>query len=160
MLSCIVSFYIINSSSKYFHRHDPSLGIMYILAREISLVAARIITSIRFIDVITFDKRRPSWFRRFYETECYVEELVCYQSKSLQWRRNGRDGVSNHQPDDCLLYSGADQRKHQSSAALAFVRGIHRSPVNSPHKWSVTRKMFPWWRHHFKRHYYKTNIVK
>ena len=39
--------------------------------------------------------------------------------------------------------SGTYQRKHQSSAALAFVRGIHRGPVNSPHKWPVTRKMFP-----------------
>ena len=38
--------------------------------------------------------------------------------------------------------SGADQRKHQSSASLAFVRGIHRWPVNSPHKGPVTRKMF------------------
>ena len=41
------------------------------------------------------------------------------------------------------VYSGADQRKHQSSASLAFVRGIHRWPVNSPHKGPVTRKMFP-----------------
>ena len=40
------------------------------------------------------------------------------------------------------VYSGADQRKHQSSASLAFVRGIHRWPVNSPHKGPVTRKMF------------------
>ena len=40
------------------------------------------------------------------------------------------------------ICSGADQRKHQSSASLAFVRRIHRSPVNSPHKGSVTRKMF------------------
>ena len=41
------------------------------------------------------------------------------------------------------VYSDADQRKYQSSASLAFVRGIHRRPVNSPHKWPVTRKMFP-----------------
>ena len=41
------------------------------------------------------------------------------------------------------VYSGADQRKHHSSASLAFVRGIHRWLVNSPHKWPVTRKMFP-----------------
>ena len=41
------------------------------------------------------------------------------------------------------VYSGADQRKHQSSASLAFVRGIHRWPVNSLRKWPVTRKMFP-----------------
>ena len=56
-----------------------------------------------------------------------------------------------------IIYSDADQRKHQSSASLAFVRGIHRGPVNSPHKWPVTRKMFPFddvimkshtWRHH------------
>ena len=40
------------------------------------------------------------------------------------------------------VYSGADQRKHQSSASVAFVRGIHRWPVNSPHKGPVTRKMF------------------
>ena len=41
------------------------------------------------------------------------------------------------------VYSDVDQRKHQSSATLAFVRWIHRGPVNSPHKWPVTRKMFP-----------------
>ena len=41
------------------------------------------------------------------------------------------------------VHSGADQRTHQSSASLAFVRGIHRRPVNSPHKWPVTRKMYP-----------------
>ena len=41
------------------------------------------------------------------------------------------------------VYSDADQRKNQSSASLAFMRGIHRGPVNSPHKWPVTRKMFP-----------------
>ena len=41
------------------------------------------------------------------------------------------------------VYSGTDERKHQSSMSLAFVRGIHRWPVNSPHKGPVTRKMFP-----------------
>ena len=45
--------------------------------------------------------------------------------------------------DYSIVYSDADQRKHQSSASLVFVRGIHRGPVNSPHKWPVTRKMFP-----------------
>ena len=47
------------------------------------------------------------------------------------------------------VYSGADQRKHQSSASLAFVWGIHRWPVNSPHKRPVTRKIISIsWRHH------------
>ena len=40
------------------------------------------------------------------------------------------------------VYSGADQRKHQSSASLAFVMEIHREPVNFPHNWPVTRKIF------------------
>ena len=42
-----------------------------------------------------------------------------------------------------IVYSGTDQRKHQISASLSFVRGIHRWPVNSPHKGPVTRKMLP-----------------
>ena len=42
-----------------------------------------------------------------------------------------------------IVYSDADQRKHQSSASLAFVRGIHRGPVNSPHKGPVAQKLFP-----------------
>ena len=41
-----------------------------------------------------------------------------------------------------IVYPGADQRKHQSSALLTFVWGIHRKRVNSPHKWPVTRKCF------------------
>ena len=63
---------------------------------------------------------------------------------TLQWRHNGCDMVSNHQPHDCLLNREFRRIKaHQSSASLAFVRGIHRGPMNSPHKWPVTRKMFP-----------------
>ena len=42
-----------------------------------------------------------------------------------------------------IVYSDADQWKHQSSASLAFVWGIHRWPVNSPHKRPVSRKIFP-----------------
>ena len=42
-----------------------------------------------------------------------------------------------------IVYPDADQRKHQSWVSLAFVRGIHRGPGNSPHKWPVTRKFFP-----------------
>ena len=41
------------------------------------------------------------------------------------------------------VYSGTDDRKHQSSASLAFVQGIRWWPVNSPHNRPVTRKMFP-----------------
>ena len=57
------------------------------------------------------------------------------------------------------VYSGTDQRKHQNSASLAFVRGLHRWPVNSPHKRPVKRKMFlfndvimGWWQYFQWRH--------
>ena len=51
----------------------------------------------------------------------------------------------NHRRLHHLLYDGsdADPRKHQTSASLAFVRGIHRWPVNSQHKRPVERKMLP-----------------
>ena len=41
------------------------------------------------------------------------------------------------------IYSGTDQRKNQSPMSMAFVLGIHRWLVNSPHKLPVTRKMLP-----------------
>ena len=41
-----------------------------------------------------------------------------------------------------IVYSGTDQKKLLKLSLLAFVRGIHRSPVNSPHKEPVTRNMF------------------
>ena len=63
----------------------------------------------------------------------------------LRCRHNGCDSVSNHHLASVYsdVWLGAHQRKHQSSASLAFVRGIHRRPVNSPHKWPATRKMLP-----------------
>ena len=51
--------------------------------------------------------------------------------------------ITSHRIVCSSVYSGADQMKHQRAASLAFVRGIHRWPVNSPHKGPVTRKMFP-----------------
>ena len=56
----------------------------------------------------------------------------------LQWRHNERNGVLNYR----RLKFGAALRKHQSSASLAFVRGIRGWPVNSPHKGPVTQKCF------------------
>ena len=63
--------------------------------------------------------------------------------KTLQWRHSERDGVSNHQHPNCLLNRlfRRKSKKHQSFASLAYVRGIHRWPMNSPHKGPVTRKM-------------------
>ena len=64
---------------------------------------------------------------------------------ALQWRHNGRGGVSitSFTIVYSTVYSSADQKKHQSSASLAFVRGINRSPVIFRHKRPVTWKRFP-----------------
>ena len=55
-------------------------------------------------------------------------------SHPLQWRHNGCDCVSDHQPQDCLL-NRLFRRRSKKTPKL-------RWPVNSPHKWPVTRKMF------------------
>ena len=62
-----------------------------------------------------------------------------------QWRQNGCDSVSNHQPHDCFLNRLFRHRSTKTSKlrVTGLCAGIHRRPVNSPHKWPVTRKMFP-----------------
>ena len=69
---------------------------------------------------------------------------LVFTYNALQWRHNEHDGASNHQLHDCLLHRLIKWRskKTSNSASLAFVRGIHRWPVNYPHKKPVTRKMF------------------
>ena len=69
-------------------------------------------------------------------------------SKALSWYYNDviMSAMVSQITSASIVYStvcsGADQRKHQNSASLAFVRGIHQWPVNSSHKGSVTRKCF------------------
>ena len=75
--------------------------------------------------------------------DLYIER---YNSvKSLQWRHNGHDGVSNHQPHNCLLNRLYGRRSKKTSKLLVtgLCVGNSPGPVNSPHKWPVTRKMFP-----------------
>ena len=63
----------------------------------------------------------------------------------LQWRHNGRDSVYNHQPHDCLLNRLFRRRSKKTSKlrVTGLCVGIHRGPMNSQHKWPVTRKTFP-----------------
>ena len=94
---------------------------------------------------------------------CFIRLILgSFHDKSVS-TRSGTDGLeqdsrnSSHYSDIIMgamaseissftivystVYSGANQRKHQSSASLAICVG--NSPVNSPHKWPVTRKMLP-----------------
>ena len=62
---------------------------------------------------------------------------------TLQWRHNGRDSISNHQPHDCFLNP---LFRHRSKKTSKFwVTGLCAG--NSPHKWPVTRKVSIWWCH-------------
>ena len=72
-------------------------------------------------------------------------QLLIGVSKTLQWRHNGCDGVSNHQPHDCLLKRLIRRRSKKTSKlrVTGLCAGIHRWPVNSRHKGPVKRKMFP-----------------
>ena len=69
---------------------------------------------------------------------------------SLQWRHNEHDGVSNRQPRLCYfaVYSGADQRKHQSSASLAFVGNSQVTGEFPAQMVSIAENIFILWRHH------------
>ena len=91
----------------------------------------------------------------------WVPSAAAVRIPSLTHRSTGLDleNTANHYSDVIMgkkgsqitsltivystVYLSADLRKHQRSTPLTFVRGIHRGPVNSPHKGPVTRKMFP-----------------
>ena len=95
-------------------------------------------------------KSEESWIVEIREHWCFMNDYP--QAGNVQWwlfHYNDVKMVAMASQITSLtivystVYSGTNQRKHQSSASLAFVRGIHRWPVNSPYKWPVTRKMFP-----------------
>ena len=86
--------------------------------------------------------------------------LVCRRSwaaivhfrDAFYWRHNDHDGVSNHQPRVCLLNRlfGRISQKTSKLRVTGLCAGNSPGPVNSPHKWPVTRKIFhlmtsSWW---------------
>ena len=64
---------------------------------------------------------------------------------SLHWRHNYHDGVSNHQPQSCLLNRLFRRRSKKTSKlrVTGLCAGNSPGSVNSPHKGPVTWKMFP-----------------
>ena len=71
--------------------------------------------------------------------------LVPHNAATLRWRHNGRDGVSNHQPHDCLVNRlfRRGSKKISKLGVTCLCAGNSPGPVNSPHKWPVTQEMFP-----------------
>ena len=72
-----------------------------------------------------------------------LELLSFLRGTTLQWRLNERDGVSNHQPQDCLLNRLFRRRSRKTSKLRVTGLREGNSPVNSLHKGPVIRKMFP-----------------
>ena len=77
---------------------------------------------------------------------CYIWQCawVLLPMGTLQWRHNGHDIVSNHQPHDCLLNRLSRRRSKKTSKLRVTGLCAGNSPGTGefPHKWPVARKMF------------------
>ena len=70
---------------------------------------------------------------------------------TLQWRHNGRDGVSNHPPHDCLLNRLFRCRSKRTSKPHVTGLCAGNSPVTDefPAQMASNAENTPiWWRHH------------
>ena len=80
--------------------------------------------------------------------------LNAFSSTTLQWRHNGRDGVSNHQPHDCLLNRLFKRRSKKTSKLRVTGLCAGNSPVTGEfpaQRASNVENVSIWWRHHEKR---------
>ena len=67
---------------------------------------------------------------------------------ALQWRHHERHGILNQRRLDCAFNRLFKRASKKTSKSLVFVRGIHRWPMDSPHKGASNAKNVPiWWRH-------------
>ena len=89
-----------------------------------------------------------------YRLSCYIMVSDIFNLVLMERVKTTSTLQSCHSEQDCIsivylnVHSDADQRKHQISASLAFVRVIHRWPVNSLHKASNAKNASIWWCHH------------
>ena len=94
-------------------------------------------------NITAFQQRITCWWFiwLFYMLQIYIYILVYHNNDVIL------SAMASQITSSTIVcssgYSSADQRKHQSSAALAFVQRIQWRPVNSPHKGPATRKIFP-----------------
>ena len=85
------------------------------------------------------------WRFRQYKSMHMLKLHIDNHSLELWWRHSGRDSVSNHQPHDCLLNRIFRRRSKKTSKLRVTVLCVGSSPGTGefPHKWPITRKMFP-----------------
>ena len=111
------------------------------------------------------DGRALHWANLQYDilnvTQCILKRVGRY----FRWTNRYCTGSGSYHYDDVIMtamasqitsltivystvYSDADQRKHQSSASLAFVRGIHRDRWIPAQRARYAENVSIWWRHH------------
>ena len=79
-----------------------------------------------------------------------LSALVAW-SDPLQWRHNERDGVSDHQPRDCLFNRLFRRRSKETSKLHVTGLCVGNSPVTdefSAQRSSNAANVSIWWRHH------------
>ena len=116
--------------------HDRNLTADYLTKKIFSLIVSYVSNS---QSIVTYDTGTPSHQTRQHKPGQTAAENSHYTDVIMSAIASQ---ITSLTIVYSTVYSDADQRKHHSSASLAFVWGIHRGPVNSPHKWPVTRKMF------------------
>ena len=94
-----------------------------------------------YCDLVLVDQTINNWYC---SKISHNFEIVTWPSRTLHWRHNDQDGVSNHQPRVCLLNCLFRRRSKKTSKlrVTGLCVGNSPGPVNSPHKGPVTRKMF------------------
>ena len=130
MCVCLLSFLI-----HYCHFDvallDEAIKILYFLIRQ-TIYEGRLLLRCH---SLCCEFRQPAWFTR----NCSPTHDSHYSDVMMGAMASQ---ITSLTIIHSTVYSGADQRKYLSPAPLDFVRGIHRWPVNSPHKGPITRKMF------------------
>ena len=84
---------------------------------------------------------------------CYadISAINCKGPCSLQWSHNKHDGVSNHQPDDCLPNRLSRRRSKKTSKLLVTGLCVGNSPMTREfpsQRASNAENVSIWWRHH------------
>ena len=163
-ISCIVMINYVDNMYKRLFRNwmveNGMLGLeswVYDCTKTLSSYALcyhYIVMSLWFLHIF----KDSCWIVNHYESNCHCHSYVLSDEMTATeghiiyyWFYHYNDVIMGAMASQITsltsvystVYSDADQRKLQSSTSLAFVWGIHRRPVNSPRKWPVTRKMFP-----------------
>ena len=77
--------------------------------------------------------------------------IISSSSATLQWRHNGHDGVSNHQPNDCLLNCLFRRRSKKTSKLRVTGLYAGNSPVTGEFPAQIAsnaENVSIWLRHH------------